>query len=128
MRAPLASILLATLHLGAGCEASRLASDRVLNRDVEPDRIVLAEEISVYAKRASRTVLRSGTSWVRVGAINEGYVYATKDQVVVVNSFNVHEADIVLDGREIVGFFTKLEHQFIPARRSEVVFRRVDEE
>lgn len=77
--------------------------------------MVLVDDVTMKAKRSRATNLKAGTRWSRIGSIEQGDVYNTKDQVVILNSFDVHEAAIVVDGDMIVGYFLKVEETFVEA-------------
>lgn len=74
---------------------------------------VLDEEVNIKATHAKPATLNVGTRWKQVGSIKQGIVYRTKDQVVIVNSFNVHEGYIVIDQNNIVGYYLPIEKSFV---------------
>ena len=57
--------------------------------------------------------LRSLTVWQRVGTVDQGEVFRTKDQVVTVESSNLYQADIVVSGGQLVGFYLPVDHMFV---------------
>jgi hypothetical protein len=73
----------------------------------------LKESVTIKAYNATPSVLNAGTTWFEVGYINQGDVYRTKDQVVIVNSFDVHEAYIVVKDSTVVGYYLPIENTFI---------------
>lgn len=81
--------------------------------ELDDGRYRLSRSVEIKAKNADSTVLRSGSTWKRVGTIAEGNVYSTKDQLVIVNSFNVHEADIVARDGYIIGYYLKVPQAFL---------------
>jgi hypothetical protein len=59
--------------------------------------------------------LKKDTTWRSVGRIQQGDVFATRDQIVTVEASNMYEAEpVVRDGR-IVGFYLIVEKTFTPA-------------
>ena len=64
----------------------------------------------------SRT-LRAGTRWELFGTLDRGDVFRSPDQALTVEGFNVHEAYIVVNGNELVGFFLPVEKTFTPASK-----------
>jgi len=50
-----------------------------------------------------------------VGRIEQGEVYKTKDQVVTVEASNMYEAQLVLSGSLVVGFYLPVERTFTAA-------------
>lgn len=59
--------------------------------------------------------LRAGTTWRQVGRVEQGSVFHTTDQIVIVEASHEHEVDIVVQDDRIVGFFLRVEHTFTPA-------------
>ena len=74
---------------------------------------VLDEAVSIKASNAKASALKAGTTWKQVGTIEQGVVYRTKDQVVIVNSFDVHEAYIVVRDARVVGYYLPVERAYI---------------
>lgn len=109
--------LFLALILIISCSAKQipLQSQLVTSKDFNSI-YVLDEEISIQASNAKPTVLKSGTKWTRVGSINQGTVYRTKDQVVIVNSFNVHEGYIVINQDNVKGYYLPIEKTFVEVK------------
>jgi hypothetical protein len=61
--------------------------------------------------------LREGTTWRKVGRVNEGDVYKTNDQVLTVDASNEHEAMLVVKDGMAVGFYLTVEHTFTAASK-----------
>lgn len=76
----------------------------------------LKEGVTIKASNAKSTELKPGTRWMKVGLIDQGVVYRTKDQVVIVNSFNVHEGYIVIDQDNVVGYYLPVEKTFVETK------------
>ena len=76
----------------------------------------LDNAVTVKAAHAAPLELRAGTTWQQVGTIAQGNVFDTKDQVVIVNSFDVHEAAIVTNNEQVVGFYLKVAETFVEAK------------
>ncbi len=75
----------------------------------------LKASVKVRLKEGYAAELRSGTAWRQIGRIEQGDVFHTADQVVVVHASHEHEADIVIQGGRLVGFFLRVERTFTPA-------------
>lgn len=73
----------------------------------------LAAEAKPRLSEGRATKLKANTLWKQVGAIAEGAVYHTKDQVVTVEASNQFEADIVVNGSELVGFYLPVQNTFV---------------
>ena len=81
----------------------------------QPASFVLQKEVKVSIGTGFGTTLRKGTSWHEVGKVAQGTVFTTRDQVVTVEASNIHEAQLVISGQQIVGFFLPVEQTFVPA-------------
>ncbi|NDP41274.1 MAG: hypothetical protein GZ089_00925 [Aromatoleum sp.] len=83
----------------------------------EPTRraFVLAQEVSLTLPFGYRRALKRGSLWSYVGTIDAGDVFASKDQVLTVEASNVHEAYIVVNGDNLVGFCLPVERTYSPA-------------
>ncbi len=75
---------------------------------------VLAKQTEVRLGTGFPTLLKAHSTWSQVGAIDQGKVYATKDQVVKVEASNIHEARIVVANQSLVGFYLPVEKTFCP--------------
>jgi hypothetical protein len=79
--------------------------------------LTLTELTRVPLGEGFATPLKMGSNWRQVGRIQQGDVFHTMDQVVAVEASNQHEADIVVNRDEIVGFYLIVEHTFTAAAR-----------
>ncbi|MDP9223121.1 MAG: hypothetical protein M3P18_04565 [Actinomycetota bacterium] len=79
---------------------------------------VLEQDVPISLGFGYNRVLRKGTRWTYVGAISNGDVYKTNNQVLTVEASNIHEAYIVLEGRKLVGFYLPVERTYTPAAES----------
>jgi hypothetical protein len=59
------------------------------------------------------TRLKAGTRWVQVGQTEYGAVFATKDQILTVESSNMYEAQLVVADGAITGFYLPVEKTFV---------------
>lgn len=76
---------------------------------------VLAQDVTVRLEQGYAAPLRKGTTWHRVGRIEQGDVFRTKEQIVTVEASNVYEAELVMSGNAIVGFYLPYERAFTAA-------------
>jgi len=74
----------------------------------------LAKEVKAGLGTGFPTVLHADTVWKPVGTTEFGKVFATKDQIVKVEASNIHEAEIVVSERSLVGFYLPEEKTFAP--------------
>ena len=77
------------------------------------------QEISIGT--GFKTALKPGTRWIEFGALPQGKVFVTKDQVVTVEASNIHEAGIVVRGNALVGFYLLVEKTFTPAKEEIII-------
>lgn len=75
----------------------------------------LEQGLTIKVSHAAPVVLRPGTTWTKIGTIEQGVIFDTQDQVVIVNSFDVHEAAVVTNDSNIVGFYLKAQKSFVAA-------------
>lgn len=87
---------------------------------------MLEEAVIVKASKSAASNLKEDTRWSKVGSIEQGHVYRTRDQVVIVNSFNVHEAYIVVKGENVVGYYLPIEKTFVKSKPVNIRFTRMD--
>ena len=73
----------------------------------------LVDTVTMRAPRTAPLTLRAGTTWKQIGTIERGRVYDTSDQVVIVNSFDVQEAAVVVDNGTLVGYYLKISKTFV---------------
>ncbi|MCH9694339.1 MAG: hypothetical protein K0U72_07505 [Gammaproteobacteria bacterium] len=99
------------------CSAQQIKTLAPLDTNTASDLpMVLTDAVVLKAKNAKETNLRAGTRWMRVGSIEQGDVYDSNDQVVIVNSFDVHEASLVVSDGMAVGYFLNVEETFVEAK------------
>ena len=77
--------------------------------------VILQNAASVAIGTGFATKLKKGTTWRSIGKITEGEVFATRDQIVTVEASNIHEAQPVIAGGSVVGFYLPVEHTFTRA-------------
>ena len=106
-------VAIALLFLQAACSTTVVelaAPMTIVDGDVS---YTVINDVTIDARRAAPTVIRSGTTWRQIGTIEQGNVFDTKDQVVIVNSFNVEEAAIVTNNQTVVGYYLKVSGAFV---------------
>jgi hypothetical protein len=81
-----------------------------------PGEIVLARQAVVRTGTGYDRLLEAGTRWRLTGAIPQGAVYRAAQGVFTVEGANIHEAYLVLRGRELVGFYLPVEQAFSPLK------------
>lgn len=78
---------------------------------------VLTQEVKAKLGSGFPTVLKAGTRWRQVGSLEEGDVFATKDQVVMVEASNNYEAHPVVADGWLKGFYLPVEKSFVANSR-----------
>ena len=101
----------------AGCSAQMVELSAPMTV-IEVDEGVyhLKENVTIQARNAEPIKLRAGTNWRHIGTIEQGNVFDTKDQVVIINAFDVHEAALVTKDGYIKGFYLKASKTFVEAQ------------
>lgn len=111
-----------SLVLLAACSANQVK----LHSQISPSNSLLIFElkndVTIKASNAKASKLNAGTKWSEIGTIEQGSVYRTKDQVVIVNSFNVHEGYIVVKDSQVVGYYLPVEGTFIESKSVPINF------
>jgi hypothetical protein len=79
------------------------------------DSFTLASDQSCSYGTGYSRKLRGGTHWNVIGDIQQGAVYRSKDQLLTVEGFDVHEAYIVVKNNYLEGFYLPVEKTFTPA-------------
>lgn len=59
---------------------------------------------------------KADTTWALLGSIPQGNVNGTRDQVVIINSSNGHEAFIVVYENNVVGYYLPVEKTFVKSQ------------
>lgn len=88
----------------------------------EPYRLQNAATVKV--SNAAPVSLKAGTVWTRIGTIDRGAVFDTKDQVVIVNSFDVHEAALVVSDGTVVGLYLKALESYVEAEPTTITLTK----
>ena len=86
----------------------------------------LQENVTIKATNARPSILNAGTHWMQVGFIDQGNVYKAKDQIVIVNSFNVHEGYIVVNDSVVVGYYLPVENTFIESKPTQINIQKLE--
>lgn len=111
------SLPLIVVALLSGCATPTVnLSSPMSVRDTADAIFRLEENVTIKAKHAAPLTLRAGTTWRQIGTIEQGRVFETEDQVVIVNSFDVHEAAIVTNDQHVVGYYLKVSETFVEAQ------------
>ena len=121
MKIPPLGISLLWIVLSTGCAFDVVSVHQTpaaftLAPDSTDDDFVLQEPVKVLLGTGFPTYLEAGTHWHRVGRIQYGTVYKTRDQVVTVEASNIYEAQLVVENQMIQGFYLPVEKTFASAK------------
>lgn len=75
----------------------------------------LTTTVRIALPEGKTSPLKAESTWRQVGRIAQGDVFHTTDQNVWVVASHQHEADIVVKGGQVVGFYLRVEGTFAPA-------------
>lgn len=84
------------------------------SRPSAKDSFILEKEANIDLGTGYSRVLRKGTRWVLIGAIPQGEVFKTNDQILTIEASNIHEAYIVTKAGKLIGFYLPVERTFSP--------------
>ena len=79
----------------------------------QPKQLRIGQGLDVVLSTGYTTHIKPQTAWSLVGTIPQGEVYKSRDQVLTVEGEHVSEANLVLKGDELVGFYLPVEHTFV---------------
>jgi len=109
-------ILLLLSILTAGCATPIVELSAPLSvTEVSSGSYRLQDAATIKIQSAAPVALKAGTVWTQIGTIEQGAVFDTRDQVVIVNSFDVHEAALVVSDGTVVGLYLKALESYVEA-------------
>jgi hypothetical protein len=115
MRCALLTVLVMSSLVFSSCAAPvKQQSAGVLEPAQAPKQFRVLEEVDVSMSTGYKTKIKAETNWTLAGTIVQGEVYKSRDQVLTVEGYDVHEAYLVVSGDELVGFYLPVEHNFAP--------------
>lgn len=109
------------------CSANQISLQTQLLPSISSSLFELKDSITIKATNAKSSTIRSGTKWLEVGSIDQGTVYRTKDQVVIVNSFDVHEGYIVVKESTVVGYYLPVEKTFVKSKPVLIKLKKMEQ-
>ncbi len=112
-------LLISMLFLS--CALTQQSLNQELIKSTINDLYTLEKEVLINPMNASSLKLKAGTLWRHLGSIEEGEVYTTKDQAVILNGFNVYEGYIVVLDKTLVGFYLPTEGTFVDSKPKEII-------
>jgi hypothetical protein len=104
-----------SLALLVGCAAEISRTPTQFSASTDAAVLVLGRDVTVTPTLGDPATLKAGSTWVHVGQVPEGPVYAIKNDVFMVRGRNAHEAQCVIaEGGKLIGFFLPVERAFVP--------------
>jgi hypothetical protein len=94
-----------------GCAVQQTATQITLEASGQAAEYVLAAPVELKLNTGYQRSLKQGSRWLRVGRVPQGEVYKPYMDVFTVEGAHIHEAYLVVDGSQLVGFY-------LPAERS----------
>lgn len=83
-----------------------------------PDNVLrIKDAITIDSGNAYPSKMPAHSQWRQIGSIPEGDVFKIQNDVFTVTGRHVHEACIVVKGKEIVGFYLPVEKAFTPVSK-----------
>lgn len=74
---------------------------------------IIREDTSVTFTTGYKRIIRKGSTWVSVGGLPQGTVYAPSDSVFTVEGSNIHEAYLVVVKGNLIGYYLPVEKSFV---------------
>lgn len=108
-----ALFIAAALLLG-GCTAAVRHEPVSLNPSVAMAPLVMARSVVVTFDSGYARPIQAGSRWALAGTIAQGTVYRPVGDVFTVEGAHIHEAWLVLDRDQLVGFYLPAERGFSP--------------
>ncbi|WP_411886507.1 hypothetical protein [Polaromonas sp. YR568] len=72
----------------------------------------LADAVSFKLPTAYTRTIKAGSRWAMAGQVPQGRVYRSSGDVFWIEGAHAHEAYLVVDGGELVGFYLPVERSF----------------
>jgi len=110
----------------SACAVKQISVPTSLVQPTVPSQFKLLESVTLMATNVRSLILKPNTHWLEKGKIDQGDVFGTRDQVVIVNSFNVREAHIVINDGYVVGYYLPVEKSFVPVTPVKVMFEKME--
>ena len=108
----ISALLLALL---VGCASEIYRKPTQFSASTDAAFFVLERDVTATPTLGDPATLKGGSTWVHVGEVPEGPVYAIRNDVFMVRGRNAHEAHcVVAAGGKLIGFFLPVERAFVP--------------
>lgn len=117
--ASVASLVVVVLAVGCAFDISHVRQQPAQFTAIKSAgrEFTLLQEVKAKLGTGFPTRLKAGTRWQQVGSIEQGAVFATQDQVVMVEASNNYEAQLVVANNCLQGFFLPVERTFVAVYR-----------
>lgn len=74
----------------------------------------LTKQANILLDTGYTRTLNVGSQWRRIGSISQGDVYRPQNVVFTVEGKHIHEAYLVINNNQLIGFYLPYEHGFSP--------------
>ncbi len=91
----------------AGCAAEVTKSPTTLLPDLsdQPHTIQIIGDTKISFSSGYHQTIKDGSIWEGVGKIQQGNVYKILNDVFIIEGAHIHEANIVIDNNNLVGYY-----------------------
>ena len=112
---------LGPILLSSGCVVYDIVQVKqlpvTLTAATAPRSFVLNAAAEVSIGTGYKVRLKAPTTWLELGTTQFGEAYTTKDQVLILEAANIHEAALVVRDGQVAGFYLLIEKKFCPATK-----------
>ncbi len=112
------AVLAAAIGLACMPEVVRSRTDFTPSAPGDDTRITIGAPVEVGGVTGFQETLEKGSTWKRVGSVEQGDVYKRTGGVFMLTGRNAHEAYLVVSGGQLVGFYLPGENAFAPASKA----------
>lgn len=110
---------LAAILLLIACAGEVPRSPTTFSSNARPDRVLLIDSaVVLHAASGYSSTMPAKSQWAYVGTVPEGDVFKIKNDVFTVTGRHVHEAFVVVNNGNAVGFYLPVEQAFSPLAQS----------
>lgn len=117
--------------LATGCASEIQRHATVLSAVSSPSAsptIEIAEDAMIEIHTGYHRVIPAGSVWEVTGRLSQGLAYKRRNGVFTLEGAHIHEAQIVLEDRHLVGFYLPVEQAFSPSKRIPLKTRNIPRE
>ena len=106
---------------GCAPEVVKSPTEISLASSEQPKTIQIVDKTVVTFSSGYSEIIKSGSTWKLVGTIPQGDVYKIVDDVFIIEGAHIHEANIVINNGELVGYYLPALKSYSEAREPVVL-------